>query len=100
MMRVSRGRRIAPKVLSGSLAVAPATSVSSIVRSIGTVSGAGFGGFGAFGFGAGLPLALSDFVLSRAVVSLGAARGPGFASVGDKRKVIDPSRRTDQLLAS
>src|SRR5690349_9255662 len=101
MMRVSSGRRIAPKVLSGKRAVAPAASVSSIVRSIGMVSGAGFGGFGVFGFGGGFfALALSLFVLSRAVESFGAERGPGFASVGAIRKEIEPSRRTDQLLAS
>src|SRR5688500_2408424 len=96
MIRVSSGRRIAPKVLSGSRARAPAASVSSIVRSIGVVSGTAFGGFGGFGvFGAGCFFVLSAF----AVVSFGAARGPGFASVGASRKTIDELRPIDQWRA-
>ncbi len=72
----------------------PAASVSSMVRSMGVVSGSVF--FGVFRF------VVADFFaeLSPAVVSFGAARGPGSASVGERRNASDAARPIDQCVAS
>src|SRR5688572_20223571 len=81
-MRVSSGRRATPNVLSGSRATYPAASTSSIVRSIGVVSGFSFG----LGVGLGVGLAAGGFAAG-GLSSAGAlgsrlgVRGPGFVAV-------------------
>src|SRR5688572_21880200 len=94
-MYASTGRRTGPYALSGTLALVPAASTISTLRSNRLVSGPlgrrGGGGRRAVAFAA-----LSFFaVLSFFVVSRAGCRGPGLASVAEseKTRALDASTR-------
>src|SRR5688572_18823342 len=87
----STGRLTAPYALSGTLAAVPAASTTSTLRSNTVVSGP-LGRRGGGGRRAGAAFfAVESFF----VVSFGAARGPGLASVAarEKTRALDRSTR-------
>src|SRR5688572_1856054 len=85
----STGRLTAPYALSGTLAAVPAASTTSTLRSNTVVSGP-LGRRGGRRAGAAFFAVESFFV-----VSFGAARGPGLASVAarEKTRALDRSTR-------
>src|SRR5687767_2392421 len=91
-MYASNGRRTGPKVLSGSFAAVPAASTTSTLRSNTVVSGP----LGRRGGGGRRTGAAFFAVESFFVVSFGAARGAGLASVAAREKTTALERSTRQ----
>src|SRR5688572_20192642 len=90
-MYASKGRRTGPKLLRGSFAAVPAASTTSTLRSKTLVSGP----LGRRGGGGRLAGVAFFAVESFFVVSFGAARGAGLASVAasENTNALDRSTR-------